>query len=85
MSEGVTPGGPRQSNDRLLPSNFVLILSVVYTCTSTCWFCFMEWNGMEWRKFYWRESLFLIILSQLYFFDMFLFCLYCSDIDVKYI
>lgn len=45
MSEGVTPGGPRQSNDRLLPSNFVLILSVVYT--STCWFCFMEWNGME--------------------------------------
>lgn len=47
MSEGVTPGGPRQSNDRLLPSNFVLILSVVYTCTSTCWFCFVEWNGME--------------------------------------
>lgn len=28
MSEGVTPAGPRQSNNRLLPSN--LVLSVIY-------------------------------------------------------
>lgn len=46
MSEGVTPAGPRQSNNRLLPSN--LVLSVIYIYTSSCWFCFhFEWIGME--------------------------------------
>lgn len=54
MSEGVTPAGPRQSNDRLLPSN--LVLSVLYIYIELLVLFPLR---MEWRKFYWREKFIL--------------------------
>lgn len=54
MSEGVTPAGPRQNNDRLLPSN--LVLSVLYIYIELLVLFPLR---MEWRKFYWREKFIL--------------------------